>query len=147
LRSSKGHSARIERETDEIEKLRVVPADRRPPPRKVTLARGGLRDTLLQVRLTPHFMRCKCGYNFSNEAAKPDKKFESLAVVRDRDYQAFLKSESRVLASKGEQAKMGAIAHSSELVGSLMECPQCSWTLFLKPGAPDLLFFRREDLA
>jgi hypothetical protein len=90
-------------------------------------------------------MRCKCGYSFSSEAAKPDRKFESFAVVRDRYYQAFLKSESRVLASKGEQAKMREIAHSSELVGSLMECPQCSRTLFLKPGAADLVFFRRED--
>jgi hypothetical protein len=90
-------------------------------------------------------MRCKCGYSFSSEAAKPNRKFESFAVVRDRDYQAFLKSESRVLASKSEQAKMLVIAHSSELVGSLMECPQCSRTLLLKPGAADLVFLRRED--
>jgi hypothetical protein len=90
-------------------------------------------------------MRCKCGYSFSSEAAKRHRKFESFAVVRDRDYQAFLKSESRVLVSKGEQAKMRAIAHSSELIGSLMECPQCSRTLLLKPGAADMVFFRRED--
>ena len=90
-------------------------------------------------------MRCKCGYSFSSEAAKSDRKVESFAVIRDRDYQAFLKSESQILASKGQQAKLRAIADSSELVGSLMECPQCSRTLFLKPGAAELVFFRRED--
>ena len=86
-------------------------------------------------------MLCKCGYSFSDV----DRKFESFAVVRDRDYKAFLKSESGVLASKSKQAKMRAIAHSSELVGSLMECPKCSRTVFLKPGGVDLVFFRRED--
>ena len=93
------------------------------------------------VRLTPHFMRCKCGYKFSGA----DRKFEPFAVVRDRDYQAFLKSESRVLAARGEHAKMKAVARSSELVGSLMECPRCSRTLFLKPGGADVVFFRQED--
>jgi hypothetical protein len=90
-------------------------------------------------------MRCKCGYVFSGEVGDPDWKYESFAVIRDRDYQAFLKLEMRVLGSKGEQAMMRAIAHSSRLVGSLTECPQCSRTLFLKPGAADVVFFRRED--
>jgi len=90
-------------------------------------------------------MRCKCGYSFSSEAVKPDRKFESFAVVRDRDYQAFIKSESQVLASKGGQTKMRAIAHASEFVGSLMECPQCARTLLLKPGTAEVVFLRRED--
>ena len=34
-------------------------------------------------------MRCKCGYSFSREAIKRRRKFESFAVVNDRDYQAF----------------------------------------------------------
>lgn len=90
-------------------------------------------------------MRCKCGYSFSREATKPNRKFESFAVVPDQDYQAFLKAESRVLASKIEQAKMREIARSSEFVGSLMECPECSRILFLKPGAADSMFFQREE--
>ena len=90
-------------------------------------------------------MHCKCGYSFSTESSRSDRKFESFAVIRDRDYQTFLKSEVRVLASKNEKTKMNAIARSSEHVGSLIECPQCSRTVFLKPGGADLIFFQRED--
>jgi hypothetical protein len=49
------------------------------------------------------------------------------------------------MESKSEQAKMNAIARSSELVGSLMKCPKCSRTVLLKPGGADSVFFQRED--
>ena len=86
-------------------------------------------------------MRCKCGYVFSGT----DRKFESFAVIHDRDYQAFLESERQVSAAGSEAAKLKAVLHSSQFVGSLMECPRCSRTLFLKPGAADWVFFRREE--
>ena len=90
-------------------------------------------------------MRCKCGYSFSGEAAKTGRKFESFAVVSDRDYQAFLKSESRVVRAENAQMKMWAIACSSEFVGSLLECPKCSRLLLAKPGDGEALVLRRED--
>jgi hypothetical protein len=87
------------------------------------------------------FMRCKCGFNFS----VVERSFESYAVARDSDYAAFLKSERRIQTAKTQSAKLRAIARSSELVGSLLECPQCSRILLLKPGGEQALFLRREE--
>jgi len=89
-------------------------------------------------------MRCKCGYSFSNEVSGPDRKFESFAVIRDRDYRVFIKSETRVLASKGSDAKLRALARSSKFVGSLMECPKCLRAIFSEPGGANLVIFQRE---
>lgn len=94
-------------------------------------------------------MRCKCGYSFSGEAIKRRRKFESFAVVNNRDYQAFLKSESRVLRARGQLARLRAIARSSEYVGCLLECPECSRVLLLKPSAGSsdggATFYMREE--
>jgi hypothetical protein len=90
-------------------------------------------------------MQCKCGYSFSREAAKRPRKFESYAVVRDRDYPALIKSEMRVLRASGEDAKLRAIARSSKYVGCLLECPKCSRLLLLKPGADDSVIYLREE--
>jgi acetone carboxylase gamma subunit len=92
-------------------------------------------------------MRCKCGYSFS--AAVHRNKFESFAVIDDRQYLEFLRSESKVLQARGEQATLREIARSSDYVGCLLECPECSRLLLLKPsaGSPEShrAFYTREE--
>ena len=94
-------------------------------------------------------MRCHCGYDFAKQMLKGSRAFQSFAVVNNRDYQTFLKLETKVLRARGSDAKLGAIARSSEYVGCLHVCPKCSRLLLLQPhaGASDgsLVRYTRED--
>ena len=92
-------------------------------------------------------MRCKCGWSFS--APRNRRKFESFAVVNDKDYQTFLRLENATQRSRGEDAKLCAIARASDYVGCLLACPACSRVLLLKPSAGSsdgsLTFYTKED--
>lgn len=69
---------------------------------------------------------CRCGYNFVASRLANDRAFESYAIVNNRDYQEFLSREMRRLGATGERSKLKATAHSAEIVGSAMVCPDCS---------------------
>ncbi len=94
-------------------------------------------------------MRCKCGYDFARHMIKRKRSGQSFAVVNYKDYRAFVKLETKVLQARGSDARLRAIARSSEYVGCLHQCPECSRLLLLQPsaGASDgsLAFFTRED--
>ena len=89
--------------------------------------------------------RCKCGYFFSLTETGSKRKFESFAIVSDRDYQRFLRAENRVLRAKDEHAYFRAIGRSAELVGSLFECPDCGRILLTKPGGNPEAFYMKEE--
>lgn len=90
-------------------------------------------------------MRCKCGYCFSSEMVTEDEaKFESYAVISDKDYPVFIESEIKVFQCRDERTELAAIARSSGYVGSLLECPQCSRLLLIKPGIGSAGFYKRE---
>ena len=94
-------------------------------------------------------MRCHCGYDFARQMLRRGCSFQSFAVVNQQDYQTFLKQETKVLRSRrGSDARLRAIARSSEYVGCLHVCPKCSRVLLLQPGASDgsLVCYAREDL-
>jgi phage pi2 protein 07 len=86
-------------------------------------------------------MRCKCGHVIQPASSPP----ETFAVIRNSDYQKFIKSETRVLAAKDMDAKLRAIARSARLIGTMVECPKCSRTLFMKPGGDEVVFLRRDE--
>ena len=89
--------------------------------------------------------QCKCGYTFLATSIR-SRKFASYAVVRDKDYQRFLKAEVRVLQAPAElEAKLRAIGKSSKLVGSLLECPDCARLLLWTPGGGSKAYYSRED--
>ena len=94
-------------------------------------------------------MRCKCGYSYSHTKAAGLAEFSSYILVSDKDYPAFLKSETKVLQCPDEIKKLGAIARSTKYVGCVLECPQCSRLLLLKPetdSAPaNPLFYKKEE--
>jgi len=94
-------------------------------------------------------MRCRCGYSFSRAATRQRKKFESFAVVNDRDYRAFLKLEIKASRARSDDARLRALASSAGYVGNLLECPECSRVLLLKPsaGGPDgsATFYVKEE--
>lgn len=94
-------------------------------------------------------MRCKCGYSFSQKITASPRQCESYALVNDKNYQAFLKSEIGVIQAGNERTKMCAIARSSKYLGSLLECPQCSRLVLLKPNGKSPrrgpIFFKREN--
>ncbi len=79
-------------------------------------------------------MNCKCGYRFSKPPTGRRRKHDSFAVINDRNYPAYLKSEQRVARARSETGKLKAIAASSVYVGCLLECPECSRLLLLKPN-------------
>ena len=95
-------------------------------------------------------MRCTCGYDFAQQMLRGSRAIQSFAVVNDRDYQTFLKLEMKVLRKpQGSDARLRAIARSSEYVGSLNICPKCSRLLLSQPGAGasdgSLVSYTRED--
>ena len=73
------------------------------------------------------------------------RKFQSFVVVSDADYQRFLKAESCVLQAVSQPAKLRAVARSSQLVGSLLECPDCGRLLLTKPDGDSDGFYSRDD--
>ena len=96
-------------------------------------------------------MKCKCGYRFSGSLHPKRCGFKSYAVIRDKDYQKVLALEAKIItASKGAK-KLSLIGNASKHIGSLLECPQCSRLLFLKPNGRTSLegpsFYVAEDLS
>lgn len=96
-------------------------------------------------------MRCHCGYDFARQMRRGGRTDRSFAVIHREDYQTFLKLEAKVLrARRGSDARLRAVARSSEYVGSLHLCPKCSRLLLLQPGAGasdgSLVSYAREDL-
>jgi len=89
--------------------------------------------------------RCKCGYVFAPVVPIRSRKFQSFAVVSDKDYQRFLRAESRMLRAAAGSAKLRATARSSKLVGSVLECPDCGRLLFATPGGKSKAFYMKED--
>lgn len=93
-------------------------------------------------------MRCKCGYSFSQKKAAGLDEFPSYILVSDKDYPAFLKSETKVLQCSDEMKKLDAIARSAKYVGCMLECPQCSRLLLLKPETDSAqinpIFYKKE---
>jgi hypothetical protein len=94
-------------------------------------------------------MQCKCGYLYSSVAPPwKNPKVESYAVIDDRTYTAFLRSEARFHACRDRKSKFQALGRSSEYVGVLLRCPRCSRLLFLRPsktGRHQPLAFYTED--
>ena len=95
-------------------------------------------------KTTPTGLSCKCGYVFSNMTSIRSRRFRSFAVVNEKDYKRYLRAEIRVLRAASLQAKLRAIARSSELIGSLRECPACGRFLFITPGGRSGVFFLRK---
>jgi hypothetical protein len=79
-------------------------------------------------------LKCKCGYIFAIATASPKRGFVSYAVINNKDYMPFIKSETNVLMAKDDINKLSLIAHSSKYIASLYECPQCSRLLFFRLG-------------
>ena len=74
--------------------------------------------------------------------------FESYAVVNDKYYRMFIRSEIKEVHANDKEKKQAAIARSSSYVGSLFECPQCSRILLIKPVKPGVWsreFYREEE--
>jgi hypothetical protein len=92
-------------------------------------------------------MHCRCGYQFAGltAKAKPKPKPKSYAVIRDKDYRKFLKSEVRVLNAQDEPAWMDAIARSSKYVGSALVCPLCNRLLLVPPGGGPSVSYQPES--
>src|SRR5438045_1700101 len=89
---------------------------------------------------------CKCGYVFAVEKPSKERSFDSFAVIRDKEYKRFLKSEMAVLESTSKEAKLKAIATSSGYVGSIMECPDCGRFRFTVPGGKSsVITYIREN--
>jgi hypothetical protein len=75
------------------------------------------------------------------------QKFESFAVINDRNYERLVKAEVGVLSAVGEAAKLRAIFRASKLVGSLLGCPDCGRFLLVTPGGTAEALYLREDKA
>lgn len=94
-------------------------------------------------------MTCKCGYRFAEEAlaaleGKRSQEYESYLVVNDRDYRTFLKKEVAARQARG-LARTKALLRSARYAGQLLECPQCSRYLLIKPKTFELAVLARED--
>lgn len=76
-------------------------------------------------------MKCLCGYLFAAVEQNTDNDF---ALIRNRDYQSFLKLEQRVLAAKTEEESLSPIAKSARLVGNVKECPECGRVVITPAG-------------
>lgn len=84
-------------------------------------------------------MHCKCGFDFTPE--RTDKtnrewKRRSYALISEKDYRAFIRSEMAIEHSRktGERQKtLAAIMRSSKHVGCLMKCPECERLVLLEP--------------
>ena len=91
-------------------------------------------------------MRCKCGYDF-NPVNNQDgwEQEERLAVIRDKDYQAFLQAEVKVIGSaSGSEERLEAIATSSVYVGCAYICPICHRMTLNLPGGGPTVHYRLE---
>lgn len=89
-------------------------------------------------------MRCRCGYKFSGGTAKEEAEQERYAVVRNKDYKKFLRSEMRVLNARGQLARISAIARSSRYIGSALVCPLCRRLLLVPPGGGPAVSYKPE---
>jgi hypothetical protein len=89
--------------------------------------------------------QCKCGYTFSYATPIDRRNFRSFAIISDKDYQRFLKSEVKVLAALDGETKLRAIAKSSRYVGSLIECPECKRVLLTLPDQSPKAYYPVED--
>ncbi len=81
-------------------------------------------------------MDCVCGHSFAkevlerlrnpqgNESGSND--CDGFLLVRNRDYQAFLASEQRVLNAESESERLRCVSESAQYAGNVMVCPQCS---------------------
>ena len=98
----------------------------------------------MQKLTTAILAQCKCGYTFLATSIR-SRKFASYAVVRDKDYQRFLKAEVRILQAPDEPTKMRPHAQCSKLVGSLLECPDCARLLLWTPGGGSKAYYSREE--
>ena len=96
-------------------------------------------------------MKCKCGYRFSGTVDLKRRKFESYAVICDKDYQKFVALEAKIIRSPKGIKKLSLIGNASKHIGSLLECPQCSRLLFLKPSGRAFRtrpsFYAREEVS
>ncbi len=92
-------------------------------------------------------MECKCGYSFAEKALQDfPREFESYGIVADADYQRFLKSELKLIQQRrGSKQYYKAFGKSAELMGSLLECPDCGRLLLLRPGAACKEFYMLES--
>jgi len=79
-------------------------------------------------------MKCRCGYNFAQNAVEEKRAFRSFAVIDDRDYKKLLESEIKIKNVNETESRLKAIAESSTLVGWLLECPRCKRVLLQVPG-------------
>jgi len=95
--------------------------------------------------------KCKCGYDFLQQQVHGGVTgFESYALIDDKNYRLFLRSEMKVIRADNEAARLRAIGRSSRYVGSVLECPKCSRLLLFKPGGDSpgggpILYKREED--
>ena len=91
-------------------------------------------------------MQCQCGYDFVQErinmSTGDSEAFDSYAVVNDKYYRMFIRSEIKAVQARDKAKKQAAIARSSTYVGSLFACPQCSRIVLLKPVKPGV--WKRE---
>ncbi len=93
-------------------------------------------------------MRCKCGFLFSGQMMLQEPRpFESYAVIKDVEYQEFLKAEMKAARSDKPDARLRKLARSATFVGSLLKCPKCARLLLLTPGEANLEYYQREEEA
>ncbi len=87
--------------------------------------------------------RCPCGYEFAIGGKLRDRPFESFAVIQDRNYKKFLRSEYKALQAESENLKMRQIARSAKLAGALIECPQRLGLIFILPDDSTPRYYSR----
>lgn len=85
---------------------------------------------------------CKCGFVFEYFQKR---KFNSFAVVNDKDYQRFLRAENRVSRAVDETEKLRAMGRSARFVGSMLECPECGRLLLIMPNAASSAYYSKEE--
>jgi len=91
-------------------------------------------------------MECKCGFRFEQVTDLDARSYRSFAVIDDGDYAALLRAERRVLAAKGDAARLRALGSSAKYVATMMECPECSRLVLVQTSPTDkVIFYRRES--
>lgn len=84
-------------------------------------------------------MHCICGFDFAQERmdrSNREWKQRSYALIGEKDYRAFIRSEMTVEQSRksGEREKfLAAIMRSSKYTGSALKCPRCARLLLIEP--------------
>lgn len=79
-------------------------------------------------------MKCDCGYAFKLGAELADREHRSFGVVADRDWERMISLETQWLSEPDPERRNQLFNRSSDLVGSLLECPRCQKLILIVNG-------------